>query len=605
MTLPQWLYQRLVSCFRGRKRLVLKISADAVAVSLSFFLAYLIRFDGALPASQRRIFISVLPFLLLVTLSSYYGFRLYKGLYQYSSAKDLLTLVTAHSVGLVAFRALLPLLHLPWTPHSVLLIFWALGLVLSGGVRFSYRLLREIAALPHKDRRPVLVVGAGCAGEMILRQLRIDAALNYYPVGIVDDDPDKRSTTIHGVPVLGTTKDIPEIASALGVEQIIIAVPSASARQMRTIVGYCEQAGVDFKTVPGPRELINGQVTLNQLRGVKIEDLLEREPVRTDAERIGDFLKNKVILVTGAGGSIGQELCRQIMEYKPEKLIMLDRAENSLFYLENDMKGRWIGGFTAVVGDVCDAAKLDQVMAEYRPEIVFHAAAHKHVPLMELNPEEAIKNNLKGTRTVAEVAKRHRVKRFVLISTDKAVEPTSIMGASKRLAELYVQGANRDGRTKFITVRFGNVLGSNGSVVTLFQKQIERGGPVTVTDPEMTRYFMTIPEAVTLILQASTIGEGGEIFVLDMGEPIKVVDMARHLISLSGLEPDRDIAIEFTGKRPGEKLFEQLWQKGERPRRTEYEKILVARSNGLDYAFVMQQLDAIQKAAEAMQRKEM
>jgi FlaA1/EpsC-like NDP-sugar epimerase len=451
----------------------------------------------------------------------------------------------------------------------------------------------------------VLIVGAGDAGEMILRQIMNDPCLGFQVVGLVDDDAKKLHASIHGVPIIGTTKEIPILAKEKQVDQIIIATPSATASQMRRIVSHCNEAGIDFKTLPGPRELVNGKVTLSQLRDVKIEDLLEREPVRIDGKRIACFLKGEVVMVTGAGGSIGQELCQQILQYKPQNLIMFDHSENSLFYLENDLRAQWAGFYTAVVGDVCDAAKVNQVLREYKPTIVFHAAAHKHVPLMELNPEEAIKNNLHGTITVADLAKKHGVGSFVLISTDKAVEPTNIMGVSKRLAELYVQASNHDSATKFATVRFGNVLGSNGSVVTLFQKQIARGGPVTITDSKMTRYFMTVSEAVALILQASAIGEGGEIFVLDMGEPIKVVDMARHLITLSGLKPDRDIRLEFIGRRPGEKMFEQLWHDNEIPEDTDFNKILVARTNGHDYWYLIQQLDEILELAATMQREAM
>ncbi|MFQ5616896.1 MAG: polysaccharide biosynthesis protein, partial [Anaerolineales bacterium] len=571
----------------------------------AYFWAFLIRFDGAIPASELRLFVQSAPLLLFVSLVSFYKFKLYKGLYEYSSIKDLLLLITTHSFGWSLFIGLQYLFHVNWTPRSVLVIYWLLGLILMGGVRFSYRLVFEISGLRQGDRTRVLIVGAGTVGEMIIRQMKIDTKLGYQPACLVDDDPEKIDVRIHGVPVMGTTSDIPALTKRERISQIVIATQSASPTQMRHIVAQCEKAGVVFKTVPGPREMINGDVNLEQLRGVRIEDLLDREAVHSDSERIASFLNGKVVLVTGAGGSIGQELCRQIMQYKPQKVIMFDRNENSLFYLENDLRERWAGGYHAAVGDVCDPMKVAQVVQHHRPSVIFHAAAHKHVPLMESNPEEAIKNNLKGTMTVASVAKECGVSRFVLISTDKAVEPVNIMGASKRLAELYIQGANEAGGTKFMTVRFGNVLGSNGSVFTLFQKQIARRKPITITDPEMTRYFMTISEAVTLILQASTLGEGGEIFVLDMGEPVKVVEMARHLISMSGLVPDQDILIQYTGKRPGEKVFERLWQEGESPQRTEYEKILVARANGHNHWNLLNQLNDILDLAHSMQRDAM
>ncbi len=605
MSLHLRLSKRLIKYSKSTNSLGLKVLLDAGVITLAYFLAYAIRYEGKIPSPELASYFHSLPVVLALTLTIFFGFRLYKGLYQYAGIKDLVLLFAAHTVAWAALISIIYFLRVQWTPRSVLFIYWLLGFVAVGGARFSYRLLKELAGLSPGDKSRALIVGAGCAGEMMLRQIKIDNNLGYHPVGIVDDDPNKRCVSIHGIPVLGTTRDIPQLVEQKNIEQIIIATPSARAREMRKIVTYCESTGVDFKTVPGPRELMNGNVTLNQLRDVKIEDLLGRNPVNPDGERVAEMIRGKVVMVTGAGGSIGQELCWQIMEYKPETLVMFDHSENSLFYLNNDMRTRWAGGFITVVGSVCDPLKVERVMSEFKPSMVFHAAAHKHVPLMEMNPEEAIKNNLKGTMTLANASKEHNVKTFVLISTDKAVEPTSVMGASKRLAELYVQGANREGNTKFTTVRFGNVLGSNGSVVTLFQKQIAQGGPITVTDPGMTRYFMTISEAVTLILQASTIGKGGETYVLDMGEPVKVVDMARHLISLSGFEPDKDIAIEFTGKRPGEKMYEILWDKNEQPTRTDYEKILVANSNGHDYWYMMQQLDEILKLAEGMQREQM
>ncbi|NIT59138.1 MAG: polysaccharide biosynthesis protein [Aliifodinibius sp.] len=605
MTVQQWLTERLQIHTTGSRRRLLKVLVDAVFIVLAYFCAFQIRFEGAIPKAELKCFVQSQPLLLAFTLVSFYKFKLYKGLYEYSSIKDLLLLITAHSLGWAVFVVVQYLLHLHWTPRSVLIIYWLLGLILMGGVRFSYRLFFEFSGFRRNNQIRVLVIGAGAVGEMIIRQMKLDSQLGYRPVCLVDDDPEKRDISIHGVPVVGTINDIPSLVKQKNISQIIIATSTANAGQMRRIVSICEKAEIVFKTVPGPREMMNGTVRLDQLRGVRIEDLLEREPVRTDGERIAEFLNGKVVLVTGAGGSIGQELSRQIMGYKPEKLVLLDRNENSLFYLEDDLKSRWVGGYEAVVGDVCDVDKVRKVFTDYRPSVVFHAAAHKHVPLMELNPEEAIKNNLKGTITVANVARRHAVQHFVLISTDKAVEPINIMGASKRLAELYIQAINHQEGTRFITVRFGNVLGSNGSVVTLFQKQIAHRQAITVTDPKMTRYFMTVSEAIALILQASAIGDAGEIFVLDMGEPVRVVEMARHLISMSGLVPGKDIPIEFTGIRPGEKIYERLWYEGEHPKKTEFEKILVARTNGNNYGQLLTKLNEILKLAQGMQRNAM
>ena len=605
MSLHLPLSNRLVRHSRSTISRGLKVLLDIGVITLTYLLAYAIRFEGNIPSAELTAYFHCIPILLTLTLTLFFWFGLYKGLYQYAGIKDLVLLFAAHTIACAAYISIIYMLRIQWTPRSVLFIYWLLGFITMGGARFSFRLFKELMSFSQEGKSRVLIVGAGSAGEMLLRQIKMDNKFGLYPVGIVDDDPNKRHVSIHGISVLGTTGDIPQLVEQQNIERIIIATPSAKAREMRKIVTYCETSGVDFKTVPGPRELMHGNVTLNQLRDLKIEDLLGRDPVATDGKRIAKTIRGRVVMVTGAGGSIGQELCWQIMAYRPEKLIMFDHSENSLFYLGNDLQTRWAGGFAAVVGSVCDAAKVDRVMREFKPSMMFHAAAHKHVPLMEMNPEEAIKNNLKGTMIIADASKKHKVGTFILISTDKAVEPASVMGASKRLAELYVQGINRQGKTKFTTVRLGNVLGSNGSVVTLFQKQIAKGGPITVTDPGMTRYFMTMSEAVALVLQASTIGNGGETYGLDMGEPVKVVDMARHLISLSGFEPDQDIAIEFTGKRPGEKMHERLWDKSEHPARTEYEKILVAHSNGHDYWYMMQQLEEVLELAETMQREQM
>ena len=461
-----------------------KVLLDMSVIALTYLLAYVIRFEGNIPSAELTAYFHSIPILLILTLTLFFGFGLYKGLYQYAGIKDLVLLFSAHTVAWAAYVSIIYMMRVQWTPRSVLSIYWLLGFITMAGVRFSFRLLKELMSFSQEGKRRVLIVGAGSAGEMMLRQIKTDNKLGYYPVGIIDDDPNKRHVSIHGIPVLGTTRDIPDLVEQKNIEQIIIATPSAKAREMRKIVTYCETTGVDFKTVPGPRELMNGNVTINQLRDLTMEDLLGRDPVNSDGERVAEMIRGRVVMVTGAGGSVGQALCRQIMEYEPEKLVMFDHSENSLFYLSSDLQTRWAGGFATVVGSVCDPAKVDRVMSEFKPAMVFHAAAHKHVPLMEMNPEEAIKNNLKGTMTLADASKKHNVRAFVLISTDKAVEPTSVMGASKRLAELYVQGANQGSKTTFTTVRFGNVLGSNGSVVTLFQKQIAKGGQSPLPIPE-------------------------------------------------------------------------------------------------------------------------
>lgn len=439
----------LTRSLRGSRRRILKFAVDAFLVALAYYLAYSIRFEGQIPTVEIiHFFQSVLLLVVMVTLC-FYGTKLYKGLWEYSSIKDLLSLLIAHSVSWAGFITSTYLLRIHGIPRSVLVIYWLLALIFLGGVRFSYRLFREAIGIPVTNGKRVLVVGAGDAGEMIIRQMKSNRKLGYYPVGIADDDPDKRRVSIHGVPVLGRTEDIPKVVKERQAEEIIIATPSAKASQMRRIVEMCEQAGVEFKTVPGPREIMDGSVSLNQLRKVHIEDLLEREPVRTDAKKMAAFLQGQVVMVTGAGGSIGQELCRQILRFAPRHLVLYDHAENSLFYLEHELHTFAKNNFSTVVGDVTDVAKTSRVLEEYKPAIIFHAAAHKHVHLMELNPEEAIKNNLKGTMNMAYLSKTHGVEKFVLISTDKAVAPTSVMGASKRLAEIFVSYCAENGSTNF------------------------------------------------------------------------------------------------------------------------------------------------------------
>ena len=427
-------------------------------------------------------------------------------------------------------------------------------------------------------------MGAGDAGRMLVRELHRNTQVGMKPAGFVDDDRRKHGMRIDGVPVLGGRHDIPALAQKHCIDQVIIAMPTAPGKALREIIAICDQIGVRTKTIPGMYELLDGKVSVNQLRSVQIEDLLRRVPVQADVAAVGAMLRGKRVLVTGGGGSIGSELCRQVLSCEPATLVILGHGENSVFEIQNELRS-WIAGsmnlvcapqISAVIADIRFPERVEAVFEQYRPEIVFHAAAHKHVPLMEAHPEEAVTNNVLGTRNVLNAALAAGVDRFVMISSDKAVNPTSVMGATKRVAELLVHQAARQSGRPYMAVRFGNVLGSRGSVVLTFKQQIAAGGPITVTHPEMRRYFMTIPEAVTLVLQAGVLGDGGEVFVLDMGEPIKVVDLAREMIKLSGLQVDNDIDIVFTGLRPGEKLFEELFAHGENYVRTGHPKILVA-----------------------------
>ncbi|NLW07823.1 MAG: polysaccharide biosynthesis protein, partial [Clostridia bacterium] len=447
--------------------------------------------------------------------------------------------------------------------------------------------------------RAELIVGAGDAGAMVAREFRNYVSGNgnggeALPIGFVDDDPGKQGTRLYGLPVLGTREDIPRLVEEYNVAEIIIAMPSVKGRVVREIVEICQGTGAKLRTLPGIYDILEGKIKVDPIREVQVEDILGREPVEVDLESIAGYLSGKVVLVTGAGGSIGSELCRQVVSFEPQLLILLDQAENNVYEIHQELSALVDGDrLVQAVVDVKDETAIEQVFRGYRPAVVFHAAAHKHVPLMEYNPAEAIKNNVLGTRVVARAADKHGARAFIFVSTDKAVNPTSIMGASKRLAEMVVQEMAWQSKTRFAAVRFGNVLGSRGSVVPLFQRQIAAGGPVTVTHPEMTRYFMTIPEAAQLVIQAGALTRGGEIFVLDMGEPVKIVDLARSMIILSGFVPGEDIEITFTGIRPGEKLYEELLTASEGVNATSHERIFIARPEEFDAAkleYVLQQV---------------
>ncbi len=461
--------------------------------------------------------------------------------------------------------------------EGVLMLDLFTTIMLLSGLRMVIRLYHEeFFAETRGVARRFLIVGAGNAGEALLREMMRRKDIQYDAVGFVDDDPAKYRMKIHEIPVLGTVEQLPQICQKYSIDEIAIAMPSATRKQMRRVIQICQGTKLRFTTVPSITDIASGKLKVSQIREVEINDLLGREEIRLDLEEIERFLKNKTVLVTGAGGSIGSEMCRQVCAFVPKQLLLLEQAENPLFFIEQELKkGYPTISLQALICDITDKTRVDQLFDAYRPEVVIHAAAHKHVPLMEANPGEAVKNNVLGTKNVADASDRIGSEHFVMISTDKAVNPTSIMGSSKRIAEMYIQDLNNTSKTHFVTVRFGNVLGSNGSVVPIFRKQIADGGPVTVTHPDMRRYFMTIPEASQLVLQAAAIGQGGEIFVLDMGEPVRIVDLARELITLSGFRPGEDIDIVFTGLRPGEKLFEELSIEGEDMVPTKHPKIAV------------------------------
>jgi FlaA1/EpsC-like NDP-sugar epimerase len=500
----------------------------------------------------------------------YYYFGLYRHLWAYASAKELMLIVSAVTTASVIVSLIIVLCRafnlLPYYPRSTLPIDWLLSLVLVGGVRFAARILAEVQSngiRPTGRIRRVLIVGAGDAGALVVREMQKNLQLHLSPVCYLDDDLTKNKRQIHGVPVVGTLNDLARVVDSKRIQEVIIAIPSAPGRVVRQVADVCRLKGVPFRTMPGIYELIGGRVNVSRLREVEITDLLRRDPALIDDQSIGATLGNHRVLVTGAGGSIGRELCRQVARWGPADLTILGHGENSIFDTLVELQENFPSiPVHPVIADIRDLDRMTLIFEEQRPQVVFHAAAHKHVPLMEANMEEAITNNVLGTRNLVDVSINYQVERLVMISSDKAVRPSSIMGAAKRLAELVVLDAARRSERRFSVVRFGNVLGSRGSVVPKFKHQIARGGPITITHPDMKRYFMTIPEAVHLVLQASTMGAGGEIFVLNMGEQVRIQDLAEDLIRLSGLEPGKDIEIVYTGIRPGEKLSEELWDKG-------------------------------------------
>ena len=571
---------------------------DLLLLCLVYFLSYFIRFEGKIPPEEISNFKNtvwlIIPFKLLV----FFKFRLYRGMWRYTSINDLINLIKATFVSsTIIILTILYLHRFEGYPRSVFVIDAFLTLFFIGGIRLFIRLVHQTTVsdfaekmrFPYfqnvkEERKRLLIIGAGDAGEKILRELRDNPRLKYQVVGFVDDDRKKHGMHIHGVSVLGDINQIPQLAKEYEVDELLIAIASATRKEMRRIVDLCGETSRKFRIIPGMGELIDGKLTIKAVREVAYEDLMGRQSVQLEMEKIGQYIKGKSILITGAGGSIGSELCRQTARFFPKNVILLDRTENNLYEIEMELQRDFpYLHYIPVLGNVLHQSVLRRVFSGYRPDVVFHAAAYKHVPIMELNPCEAIFTNIKGTQSLLEVAKEFHLERFVMVSTDKAVRPTNVMGASKRIAELLTQCYNGHfDATRFMSVRFGNVIGSSGSVVPLFKRQIEKGGPVTVTHPEVTRYFMTIPEAAQLILQTGSMGEGGEIFILDMGSPVKILDLARDLIRLSGFEPEEDIEIKFIGLRPGEKLYEELITDGEGLSPTSHEKILVLRKEPCD-----------------------
>jgi FlaA1/EpsC-like NDP-sugar epimerase len=571
-----------------------QVGVDAVLLSAAYALAYVLRFDDGIPARYESLLASTIVFAVAMKLVIFALFGLYSKLWRFVDQRDFESIVKAVVVSSFVLIAALFLLSLERTdpPRGVIALDFLLTLAFITGSRFVVRGLFERPArgpLLERAAREVLIVGAGNGGQQVAGELRRNPGLQSAPIGYVDDDPRKQGMRIGGHKVLGTTSDLPRVLDDTEPDEVIIAIPSAPGILRQRIVTACRERGIPVRTLPTTFELLSGGVNLmRQVREVRVEDVLGREPVRVEIDRVGAYLRGRVVLVTGAGGSIGAELCRQIARVGPKRLVLVENAENALFEVRRELEEeRHFTRAAAVLADCKDATRMGEVFDEHRPSVVFHAAAYKHVPLMEENPVEAVRNNAVATRIVAAAAGGAGVELFLLVSTDKAVSPATVMGASKALAEWAVEAAqNRWKATRYASVRFGNVLGSSGSVVPIFRRQIQQGGPVTVTDSKMTRYFMTIPEAVQLIIRSGELTTGGEVFVLEMGDPVKIVELARNMIRLAGYEPDVDIALEMIGRRPGEKLHEELFNPGERPQPTPAEKIVSAVQQPLDPEWV-------------------
>jgi len=588
-------------------RTLLIVFFETMVVIAAFYLAFLIRYDFSLPEACVVNCPTILVPVILIKMLVFWRTGMLRGWWRYASLADVIDIFKSTLIASVAVTLYLVFVHrLTGVPRSVLLLDGLFTFVALAGARFFSRIVRE-RYVPYfhliggklGPTVTTLVVGSEEAGQSIVREIRKSPQLNNDVIGYVDDNPRKAGMKFQGLPVLGATSQIGKISKKHAVKLVIIASPSATAQQIKKIVEQCQRAGVAFKILPPISDLIDGKVSIQQIRDVDVQDLLRRKPIELDTTRIRQFLQGKRILVTGAAGSIGSEICRQVLHFAPERVLLLDMAESPLFHVEQELLDRYSQSqINSCICDIRDRARTERIIEEFRPQVIFHAAAYKHVPLMEKNPAEAVGVNVRGTRIVADAAVSCGVESFVMISTDKAVHPTSIMGATKRAAEVYIQTLAQNAATHFITVRFGNVLGSSGSVVPIFKEQIRKGGPVTVTHPEVTRFFMTIPEATQLVLQAGSMGKGGEIFLLDMGEPVKIVELAEELIRLSGLEPYDEIGIEFTGLRPGEKLYEELLLSGEDVQPTEHTSIHIARAerhNAQTVLALMEELYLLQR----------
>ena len=586
-------------------RIILLVVTDLFAVMASSALSLYVRYEFSFMSIDPQFWKAIQDAYLLnvfVTLVVFYIFRLYNSVWRYASDTEMVNVVIAVTICAVMQPVIFWLLD-TYVPKSFPFFYGFFLALFAGGVRFSYRFLRMVQnkRLNHynaPERQNYMIVGAGASGNAILQEVQSSKYLSMHVACFIDDNPGCQGKYLRGVPIVGGREKIAESVDKFDIDEIIIAIPSASRSQLRPLIEICKETGRRIQILPGMYQIIKGDVNVSNLREVQIEDLLGRDPIEVNVDEIIGYVQNKTVLVTGGGGSIGSELCRQVARHNPKRLIILDIYENNAYEIQQEPKRDYPGlDLTVLIGSVRNTRRVDEIFRDYRPDIVYHAAAHKHVPLMEDSPNEAIKNNVFGTLKVATAADRYGTGKFVMISTDKAVNPTNIMGASKRICEMVIQNMNRKSRTEYVAVRFGNVLGSNGSVVPLFKRQIEKGGPVTVTHPDIIRYFMTIPEAVSLVLQAGAYARGGEIFVLDMGEPMKILDLAKNMIKLSGYRVDEDIKIEFTGLRPGEKMYEELLMREEGLKETANRMIYIGRPIEYDDALFEQQLERLQEAS--------
>lgn len=588
------------------KNVYIVLLGDILLFSLANILSYCIRFEGNIPDRHIQIFLSSIFPIIIIKIFVFYFFNLYRGMWSYIGIVDLRNIFFASSSSsAIIILAILYFYRFEGFSRAVYIIDYLLTFIFIGGFRLAIRIflnrgfdLRTLIRSSKNKKRNIIIIGAGNAGEQLYREIKSNRNLDYEIVGFIDDDPKKQGKLIHGVSVIGTTGDLKTIVDSKNsdIDEIIIAIPTASGKDIKRIIESCEDAHVKFRILPGLGELIDGKVSLKVAREISYNDILRREPMELDSEAISSFISNKKILITGAGGSIGSEVCRKVLRYNPELIIVYERNETNLFEITNELIYIFPQAkIVSVLGDILDKVKVNRVFEKHRPDIVFHAAAYKHVPIMEFEPIEAVRTNVIGTKTLADISQKYKIEKFIFISTDKAVRPVSVMGATKRIAEMYVYSLQKRHSCDFSIVRFGNVLGSSGSVVPIFIKQIEGGGPITVTHPEVTRYFMTISEAANLILQAAAIGMGREIFVLDMGDPIKITDLACDLIHLYGKTPEVDIEIKFTGLRPGEKLHEELLSANEDIIETNHSNIFLAKPEVIEEDLISKGVDDLNR----------